>query len=232
MEIVVGKLSAHYKGRGESHLAPYNRIVILKDDGSVCIHGDSGYKPMNYMMPPASKVSTVVDGNEVWTITGKNETLTITFYSMEKNFSLSLGNEDPGLTRITTEHHLQEWLHAHPEVFGDHVLGGVREYQTGKGPIDLFFDCYGGAGLAVEVKRVAALNTVGQLLRYVDALEEKFPGRPIEGVITALEFKQSVLELAAKKKITCLQVPAEWQTLPHDQPALQAKLIPLPFDPS
>lgn len=214
MEIVAGNLSAHYKGRGESFLRLYNRIVIVKDDGSVCIHGDSGYKPMNYMMAPTTKTESIVDGKRTWTIAGRNETLTITFEEVFDTINLSLGNEDPGLKRISTEDHLQEWLHHHVEFFHNEVREAHREYQTGRGPIDLFLENHDGSGIAVEVKRVAALNTVGQVLRYTDALEEKFPGRPVDCVIAALEFKQSVLELAEKKKITCLLIPEDWQSIP------------------
>lgn len=214
MEIVAGNLSAHYKGRGESFLHLYNRIVIHKDDGSVCIHGDAGYKPLNYMMAPTTKSESYVEDKLTWTITGRNEVLTITFEEIFNTFKLDLGNEDPGLKRISTEDHLQEWLQKHAEFFGNEVNQAHREYQTGRGPIDLFLEQQDGSCLAVEVKRVAALNTVGQVLRYTDALEEKFPGRHIDGIIAALEFKQSVLELAEKKKIACLLIPEDWATTP------------------
>ena len=213
MEIIAGTLSAHYKGRGESHLSAYSRIVMIKDDGSVCIHGDTGYKPMNYMMAPTSRHEEVKDGKLILTITGKNEKLTITFTEVTETITLPLGNEDPGLKRISTEDHLQEWLYQHPEFFEPKIHRGEREYQTGRGPVDLFFECYDGSGLVVEVKRVAALNTVGQLLRYTDAIEENHPGRALVGVIAALEFKQSVLELAHKKNIICVEIPAEWNTI-------------------
>lgn len=210
MHIVVANLSAVYSGRGDSYLAPYNRIVIVKTDGSVSIHGESGYKPMNYMMAPTVKTESYEDGERVWTIEGKKESLTIYFHEILDEVNLDLGSDDPGLTKESTEHHLQEWLTKNIKVIGEDYEFDQREYQTGSGPVDILARRSLNVLVAVEVKRVAPMNTVGQILRYVDALEEKHPGVPVEGVIAAVEFKDKTRVLAAKKNILCVDIPETW----------------------
>jgi hypothetical protein len=165
------------------------------------------------MMATTERTKTTVDDETVWEFFGKKESLTVTFHEDFERLNLSLGTEDPGLQRLRTENHLQEWLSNNPELFGENITYVEREFPTGQGPIDLFFERSDHSILAVEVKRVADLNTVGQILRYQDALEERFPGRVITGIIAAVEFKKSVLKFAEKKGVSCLEVPKNWASL-------------------
>lgn len=68
--------------------------------------------------------------------------------------------------------------------------------------------------VAIEVKREAAMPTVGQVLRYVEALKEGHPEaegrRP-----AAVSFKDSTLRLAEKSGVQCLKVPEDEQVLIH-----------------
>lgn len=213
MIVVVGQISAVYSGRGETHLAPYKRIVMVKTDGSVSIHGEKGYKPMNYMT--ASKgyeESLNASGEKIWTFATKKESLTITFHEIFDTIELPLGLDDPGYSsKLGQEKQLQEWLvEKLPEVRPGYQFK-EREYQTGDGPVDLLAEeTESGALVAVEVKRTTTLNTVGQVLRYADALRLKHPERLIKAAVAAVTFKDSTLTLAAKKGVECLQVPETW----------------------
>lgn len=211
MKIVHGKISAKYSGRGKSTLAAYDRIALYKDDGSISIHNNVGYKPLNYMMAPTVLEETLEEGLLTWSFTGKNETLEITFHEVFQVFDLDIGSEDPGLERESTESHIQKWLLENLEVIGPNLTLVKDEYQTGSGPVDLLLERNDGALVPVEIKRVAPMNTVGQILRYVDGLEEKFPDLPVLGVIAALEFKASTLEIARKKNIQCVTIPGDWK---------------------
>lgn len=211
MHIVVANLSAVYSGRGDSYLAPYNRIVIVKEDGSVSVHGEAGYKPMNYMMAPTELTETFEDGERVWTVEGKKESLTIYFHTVHEEIDFSLGTDDPGLKKESTEQHLQEWLSNNISTLGEDYSFVAREFQTGSGPVDILAK-RAGALVAVEIKRVAPMNTVGQVLRYMDALEEQFPQDRVEGLIAAVEVKDSTKKLARKKNIKCVELPEGWKS--------------------
>ena len=53
MRLIVARCEARYTGRLDTFLPEALRLVMIKDDGSVMIHADTGgYKPQNWMTPP------------------------------------------------------------------------------------------------------------------------------------------------------------------------------------
>ena len=53
MRIVVASCSVEYAGRLSAALPEAVRLLVVKADGSVLVHADSGgYKPLNWMTPP------------------------------------------------------------------------------------------------------------------------------------------------------------------------------------
>ncbi len=46
--ILVGNCWVDYKGRASSKLEPGERIVMIKEDGSVLVHRPFGYEPVNW----------------------------------------------------------------------------------------------------------------------------------------------------------------------------------------
>ena len=54
MRVLVARCSIGYSGRLTTRLASGERVLIFKDDGSVCIHGPKGFKPINYMSGPTT----------------------------------------------------------------------------------------------------------------------------------------------------------------------------------
>jgi RecB family endonuclease NucS len=49
--LVVGNCWVHYTGRAKSKLEPGERILIVKEDGSLLIHRSVGYEPVNWQPP-------------------------------------------------------------------------------------------------------------------------------------------------------------------------------------
>ena len=52
MRVLVAHCEIAYAGRLDTRLAPGDRVVLFKDDGSVCVHALKGAKPVNYMPGP------------------------------------------------------------------------------------------------------------------------------------------------------------------------------------
>ena len=53
MRLLVARCSVRYTGRLSAELPDGIRLLMIKADGSVLIHADSGgYKPLNWMTPP------------------------------------------------------------------------------------------------------------------------------------------------------------------------------------
>lgn len=249
MHIVIADCSAIYTGRGDTSLARGVRSLIIKRDGSVSIHNDVGNKPLNYMKE-ANCVKTVNSlGEVVWTFDSRKESLSITMHKIIAEHEYPLIEDDAGLVRDGTEDHVQAWLAENPAILGDRYELIGREFQTGKGPVDLLVVDEHGSPIAVEVKRVATLSAVDQCRRYVDALRILEAPYNIDftqtrGMIAGLDIRPKTLEWAEKKNIQALTLPMNWRELAADsmaEPVLpedaaqhrrqQAEtVIALPFD--
>jgi len=75
VRILVCRCTIGYAGRLTTRLASGDRVVLFKDDGSVCIHARHGAKPINYM--PGPTVVREEDGVLRVTRTASGEQLTI-----------------------------------------------------------------------------------------------------------------------------------------------------------
>ncbi len=175
---------------------------MVKADGSVMVHADSGgYKPLMWMTPPC--VTAVSDG--VWTVTNKGgEQLVITIDAVHHDSAHELGT-DPGLQKDGVEKHLQELLAARCDVLGEGWTLVQREYFTDIGPVDLLCRDAAGAHVLVEIKRHAEIDGVEQLTRYLQRVSTVL-GDGVRGVLAAQTFKPQAKVLAADRGIVCVQL--------------------------
>jgi RecB family endonuclease NucS len=188
---------------------------MVKADGSVSIHADDrAYKPLNWMSPPCR----IEEAPGVWRVVNKaGEQLRITLEEIFHDTSHDLG-VDPGLVKDGVEAHLQELLAAGPQVLGAGLTLVRREYPTAIGPVDLLCRDASperrGASpecrhVAVEVKRVAGIDAVEQLTRYLELLNRDPLLAPVAGVLAAPEIKPQARVLAEDRGIRCVLVDYE-----------------------
>jgi RecB family endonuclease NucS len=60
MRLLVARCEVTYTGRLDAFLPEAVRLLMIKSDGSVLVHADSGgYRPSNWMTPP-----TVIEESE------------------------------------------------------------------------------------------------------------------------------------------------------------------------
>jgi len=50
MLLVVGRCWVYYAGRARSKLEPGERMLIIKEDGSLLVHRSVGYEPVNWQL--------------------------------------------------------------------------------------------------------------------------------------------------------------------------------------
>lgn len=220
MKLVIAECSAVYAGRADSVLPAGIRAIMVKADGSVSIHSDQSNKPLNYMKS-ANQTDTVNEaGEEVWTFDAKQETLVITLHKILNISDHTLMDDDPGTTKDGTEKDLQDWLSKHPEVLGKNFRIIAKEYQTGKGPVDLLALDADNKPVAVEVKRVAALGAVDQCRRYITALKTAQKDEELRvdffnatALLVAVEIRPNTLAWAANHNIPTVTVPANWREI-------------------
>jgi endonuclease len=202
MRMVLATCSVDYVGRLTAHLPLATRLLLVKADGSVLVHSDTGgYKPLMWMTPPCTTAE--VDG--VWTVTNKGgEQLVITVEDVHHDTAHELGT-DPGLQKDGVEKQLQALLADQCHVLGDGFTLVQREYFTDIGPVDLLCRDAAGAHVLVEVKRHAEIDSVEQLTRYLQRVSTVL-GDGIRGVLAAQSFKPQAKVLAADRGIVCVQV--------------------------
>jgi RecB family endonuclease NucS len=200
MRMVIARCSVDYTGRLGTHLPLATRLIIVKGDGSVSIHSELGYKPLNWMSPPCA----VSEQPGRWTVTNKSgEQLVITIDELLSDALYELG-KDPGLVKDGVEKHLQELLADRCDVLGRGWTLVQREYFTDIGPVDLLCRDESGAHVLVEVKRHAEIDGVEQLTRYLQRVSTVLGD--VKGVLAAQSFKPQAKVLAADRGIVCVQL--------------------------
>ena len=209
MRLIVARCKVVYSGRLSAFLPESTRLLMLKDDGSVLVHADAGgYKPLNWMTPP-----TVVEEEPgrivVRKRAGKSEDrLEISLVEVLSDVVHDMG-EAAGLEKDGVERDLQELLAAAPVALGEELRLVRREWQTDIGPVDLMCRASDDGWVAVEIKRVATLEAVEQLSRYLEriCLEPGMAG--CRGVLAAQRIKPQARTLAEARGIRWVEVDPE-----------------------
>jgi len=205
VRLVVARCSVDYSGRLTAHLPPATRLIVIKADGSVLIHSDTGTKALNWMSPPCR----LAESGTQWVVTGKaGETLTISIEEIVSDTSFAIG-DDPGLVKDGVESHLQELLAVQLHVLGEGWRLVRREYPTAIGPVDLMCRDALGTSVAIEVKRRGEIDGVEQLTRYLDLLNRDPLLAPVRGILAAQEIKPQARVLAQDRGIRCLTLDYE-----------------------
>jgi endonuclease len=175
---------------------------MVKADGSISLHSESGYRPLNWMSPPC----LLREEPGQWTVTNKaGERLVITIEDVISEVTADLG-VDPGLVKDGVEAHLQALLAEHCEVLGEGFRLVRREYPTDIGPVDLLCRDASGQAVAVEIKRRGEIDGVEQLARYLARLDRDPLLRPVRGLFAAQEIKPQARVLATSRGIDCVVI--------------------------
>jgi RecB family endonuclease NucS len=213
MRMVIASCSVTYTGRGDTQLTRATRAIFLKTDGAVSIHSDFGNKPLNYMgKGNVHSEAFMEDGTLVWSFDTRKESIQIVLHEVYTDSEHRLEEVEPGLTRDGTEDQLQAWLAEHPEALGEGYTTVQREYPTGAGPVDLLVQDANGTPVAVEVKRVAMIDAVDQVSRYVEALLTEQGFREVRGIVAALDVRPKTRLLLQKRGFEWVTLPAHWRT--------------------
>lgn len=201
MRLVIAKCSVDYVGRLTAHLPPATRLIMVKSDGSVLVHSDTGgYKPLMWMTPPCR----LEESEGLWRVVNKGgEELQITVEEILHDGAHALG-VDPGLVKDGVEAHLQVLLAAAPQTLGEGYTLVRREYMTAIGPVDLLCKDAAGASVAVEIKRRGEIDGVEQLTRYLELLGRDPLLAPVRGIFAAQEIKPQARTLAEDRGIRCV----------------------------
>jgi RecB family endonuclease NucS len=161
---IFGVCSAVFDGRIKSNLNLGDRLLLIKKDQTILLHGLTGLKPLNWQLPGAGNIEFRLISNsggkngegsdssylELYTYRPKtNESFTIVF---EKIYSVRAmyGNEDSNIIIEGNEADMQTYLVKNPDLIDESLLITEREYNTPIGKIDLVGKDNNGNSVLIE----------------------------------------------------------------------------------
>jgi RecB family endonuclease NucS len=204
MRLIVARCEVVYSGRLSAVLPEALRLLMIKSDGSVMVHADTGgYKPQNWMTPPTTIEEG--DGRIVVCKRGGEDRLEIRVAEVLSDVTHDMG-EAAALQKDGVEADLQELLAERPEWCGEGFRLVRREWPTDIGPVDLMCRDGDESWIAVEVKRVATIDAVEQLARYLERIRVDPAMAGCRGVLAAQQFKPQARVLASSRGIACVEV--------------------------
>jgi endonuclease len=204
VRLIVARCEVVYTGRLTAVLPEALRLVMVKSDGSVMVHADSGgYKPSNWMTAP-----TIIE-EEPRSMNvrkpGTEDRLEIRIAEVISDVSHDMG-EAAALEKEGVERELQELLADAPEWCGEGLRLVRREWPTDIGPVDLMCLDTEDEYVAVEIKRVGTIDAVEQLTRYLERIHTAPGLGRCRGVLAAQVLKPQARVLAEARGIACVEV--------------------------
>ena len=211
MRLMIARCSIDYSGRLETHLAEATRLLMFKADGTFMVwsdHGSQSVKPLNWMTPP-----TAIEEADGRIVVRKHagaseDRVEIELHEVLSDVTHEMGSPEADVTlaKDGVEAHLQEALAEAPQWCGDGFRLVRREWPTDIGPVDLMCRDADDEWVAVEIKRVAGIEAVEQLTRYLERirLDPAFGG--CRGVLAAQVIKPQARVLATARDIECVEV--------------------------
>ncbi len=200
--------------------------------------GGSNVKPLNWMTPPtvleeerAGGKGERTGGGEEGRVGGGEldrperkddgplERLTVRKLRSEERLEISVSevladidHEIDALAPLEKEgleREMQELLADTPEWCGEGFRLVRREWPTDIGPVDLMCRDEDDEWVAVEIKRVATMDSVRQLVRYLQRIQLDPAMASCRGVLVAKWIKPQARVLAESHGIDCVEVDVE-----------------------
>jgi RecB family endonuclease NucS len=203
MRLIVARCEVVYTGRLTAVLPEALRLLMVKSDGSVMVHADTGgFKPQNWMTPP-----TVIEEEPGSIVVRKRagaseDRLEIRIAEVVSDVTHDMG-EAAALEKEGVERELQEALADSPPE-GLRLLR--REWPTDVGPVDLMCRDERDEFVAVEIKRVGTIDAVEQLTRYLERICREPGMARCRGVLAAQSIKPQARVLAESRGIACVEI--------------------------
>lgn len=227
-----GRLRAHLPLATRLVMVKADGSVLIHSDGGSYKPLNWMNPPLTLREGMPDEDAAALGAVSTWTVASAktDDKLTINFHSFEHDSAHVLGT-DPGLIKDGVEADLQRLLAEQIDLLGDGHKLIRREYMTAIGPVDILArDAKGatvavelkrrgdidgtlssqphamkeGHHVAVEIKRVAGIDAVEQLTRYLEFMNRDPLLAPVQGVLAAQTIKPQARTLAEDRGIRCL----------------------------
>ncbi|MFB6190172.1 MAG: endonuclease NucS [Candidatus Nanohaloarchaea archaeon] len=206
-----GLCSVNYQGRAKSKLDRGERIVVKKQDSALLVHGPENYQPRNWQPEVDTWDVELDDEADELVLTARRtspeELVEIRFESIDF-ISVSKMVDKSELKIRGHEVDIHESIEEDPEIVEENLKVIERERETPAGFIDVFARDSSDEYVVIEVKRNPDYNTVLQLQRYVDEIEDEFSGG-VRGILVAPKMTEKVLDYLEDRDLEFVEVEME-----------------------
>ncbi|MFB6209241.1 MAG: endonuclease NucS [Candidatus Nanohaloarchaea archaeon] len=206
---VNGLCSVNYQGRAKSKLDRGERLVIKKQDSALLVHGPENYQPKNWQPEVDSWNLEVTAEGLLMEASRKNpDELVEIFFEEIELVTVSQLVDKSDLKVAGHEVDIHDSIEDNPEIVEEELKVIERERETPAGFIDVFARDSDNRYVVVEVKRNPDYNTVLQLQRYVEEIEEEFKGE-VRGILVAPKMTDSILDYLEERNLEFVEVEME-----------------------
>jgi RecB family endonuclease NucS len=194
--IIVGNCWVHYRGRASSRLEPGERILMIKEDGSLLVHRSIGYEPVNWQPPGCNFHVHAEDGALQIRAVRRKPAESVRVYFDRIHLVSALSLVDSGeFSLYASEGDMQKAILLEPSLVEEGFKPISYEKRVKPGFVDVYGVDKDGNLVVVEIKRrTASGEAVLQLARYVDAIRGK-ADRDVRGILVAPDIARGVQRL-------------------------------------
>ena len=215
MRLIVARCEVSYAGRLSTVLPEAVRLLMLKPDGTFMVWADGGgsnVKPLNWMAAPTVIEEEAGEDGRLCRLLvrkrGQQERLEIAVSEVISDVEHEL-DALAQLEKEGLERELQELLAGAPQWCGEGFRLIRREWPTDIGPVDMMCRDGEDGWIAVEIKRIATIDAVEQLTRYLERIRLDPALGACRGVLVAQTIKPQARVLALARGIECVEVDAQ-----------------------
>jgi RecB family endonuclease NucS len=230
VRLIVARCEVTYIGRTTTALPEAVRLLMCKGDGTFMVWADGGgpnVKPLNWMTPPTvleeehagCDIGDGVGNGAEPADEGRLTRLVVRKQREEERLEIAIAEVltdvehelevQAALEKEGVERELQELLADAPHWCGEGFRLVRREWPTDIGPVDLMCRDAQDEWVAVEIKRIASLDSVEQLSRYLERIRVDPAMASCRGVLAAKHIKPQARVLAESRGIACVEVELE-----------------------
>jgi RecB family endonuclease NucS len=195
--MLVGDCMIDYRGRARSFLDWGERIIMIKQDGTVLVHQPVMREPINWQ-PAGSKAEfKEKDGQLILRVNHKKppEKMKITFRNL-KFLTVTSLNDKAKLVISGMELDVVNEILNNPNIIEDGLRISKREKHVKSGMIDLFGYDKNHTPVIIEVKRsLANISAVHQLRMYVNDIKKDVNTADVRGILCAPRIPSMVKNL-------------------------------------
>lgn len=195
--MIIGDCMIDYRGRARSFLDWGERIIMIKQDGTVLVHQPVMREPVNWQ-PTGSKINFKAFNNKlILRVNHKKppEKMKITFRNIQ---TITINNlrDSAKLFISGMEMDVVNEIINNPEIVEEGLRISKREKQVKSGMIDLFGYDINHTPVVIEVKRsLANISSVHQLRMYVNDIKKNVNEANVRGILCAPRIPDMVKKL-------------------------------------